>query len=255
MSVSDVIGPEWSSPYETLRKKWGTVPYDARTRTTSYELLKLSDPELLAAWDRAYNGTSTGPYYGIRGWYHDLYRAQLSGHKVLDLGCGMAVSSIHFAEHGARLVFADIVLENVSVVERLCNLKGISGEFYYIEDVSSFAKLPSDFDVILTLGSLINAPTTVIRQEVQALLPHVNHDGRWLHLAYPKTRWVRQGMVPFSRWGTMTDGPGTPWMEYHEWETLVDLFSPTTIELAFQCEWHNHDFNWFDFRIKSNPAV
>ena len=40
-------------------------------------------------------------------------------------------------------------------------------------------------------------------------------------------------------------------MEYHEWETLVYLFSPTPIELLFDCQWHNNDFNWFDFRV--NP--
>jgi hypothetical protein len=51
----------------------------------------------------------------------------------------------------------------------------------------------------------------------------------------------------------MTDGPGTPWMEYHDWEKLVYLFSPTPIEPTFECEWHNHDFNWFDFRVDGAP--
>src|SRR5260370_6488742 len=91
--AADIVGSEWAAPYQLLRRKWSTIPYDAQTRMESRDLLQLGDRELLEAWDRAYHGNSTGPHYGIRGWYHDLYRAELSGRKVLDLGCGMAVVS------------------------------------------------------------------------------------------------------------------------------------------------------------------
>ncbi len=246
----DAAGAAWTAaPYETLRKKWATVPCDLQTRLDSPDLVQLGDQELLSVWERAYHGTSTGLNFGIRGWYHRLYRDELAGRKVLDLGCGLAVSSIHFAEHGANLVFADIVEDNVRVVERLCRLKGISAEFLFIHDEGSFAKLPYDFDAVLAIGSLINAPKEVIRTEIQALLPHLRRGARWLHLAYPKTRWTREGTTPFSQWGEMTDGPGTPWMEYHDWEKLVYLFAPIRIELVFDCEWHNNDFNWFDFFV------
>jgi hypothetical protein len=66
------VGDEWSSPSEVLRKKWGTVPLDAETRIESGALLTMPDRDLLALWHRAYNGTSTGPFYGIRGSYHEL---------------------------------------------------------------------------------------------------------------------------------------------------------------------------------------
>jgi 2-polyprenyl-3-methyl-5-hydroxy-6-metoxy-1,4-benzoquinol methylase len=85
-------------------------------------------------------------------------RDQLRGLKILDVGCGLAISSLYFAEHGARLTFSDIALENVRVVERLCALKGVAADFRYIEDEGSFAALPSEFDVVLALGSLIDAP-------------------------------------------------------------------------------------------------
>jgi 2-polyprenyl-3-methyl-5-hydroxy-6-metoxy-1,4-benzoquinol methylase len=118
----DDVGDRWSLPYDVLRKKWRTVPLDAETRVESSELLALPDRDLLALWDRAYNGTSTGQFYGIRGWYHDRYRDELKGQKILDVGCGLAVSSVHFAEHGARVTFADIVEDNLRVVERICAL-------------------------------------------------------------------------------------------------------------------------------------
>jgi SAM-dependent methyltransferase len=248
-SRSDGVGAEWSAPYEVLRKKWGTVPFDAATRVESRELLTVSDQDLLAAWDRAYHGTSTGSFYGLRGWYHDLYRHKLKGLKVLDLGCGLAVSSIHFAEHGARLTFSDIVSDNVRVAERLCALKGVAAEFLYIDDERSFAALPDEFDVVLALGSLLNAPLRVIRDEIRAILPHLKDGGRWLHLAYPKARWEREGSMPFSEWGNYTDGSGTPWMEYHDREKIEFLFAPADIEIVFDCEWHSHDFNWFDLLV------
>lgn len=220
LDLSDSPGSEWIAPYDTLRKKWRTVPYEAESRISAADLLSLSDQELLAAWDRAYHGTSTGSYFGVRGWYHEIYRSWMTGKKVLDLGCGLAASSIHFAEHGARVIFADIVEENVRVVERLCRLKGITGEFLYVRDERSFAELPYDLDAVMAIGSLINAPKEVTRTEIQALLPHLKPGGRWLHLAYPKVRWEREGSPPFPQWGEMTDGPGTPWVEYHDWETI-----------------------------------
>jgi SAM-dependent methyltransferase len=248
------VSADWTSPYDMLRRRWHVVPVDAASRLSSSELLQLSDSELLAVWERAFHGTSTGPYYGVRGWYHDIYRDKLVGREVLDIGCGLAVSSIHFAEHGAHLTFADIVENNLRLVERLCELKGIEGRFLYIEDASSFAALPNDFEVVMAIGSLINAPHEIVRGEVQAILPHLRPRGRWLHFAYPRARWVRDGMPPFSEWGTYTDGPGTPWMEYHDKGILEYLFAPTQFDIVFECEWHNHDFNWFDCRLRESPC-
>src|SRR5260370_38126299 len=108
------VTAEWASPYEVLRRKWGTIPC-GQTRIESRDLLQLGDRELLAAWDRAYHRIATGPNFGLGGWYLDLYRAELSGRKVLDLCCGMGASSLHFAEHGARFVLADLLAGNVRV--------------------------------------------------------------------------------------------------------------------------------------------
>jgi SAM-dependent methyltransferase len=214
------VSAGWDRPYDTLRRQWHVVPVEATSRLSSKDLLQLSDAELLAVWDRAFHGTSTGSSYGIRGWYHDLYRDKLAGLEVLDLGCGLAVSSLHFAEHGASLTFSDIVEDNLRVVERLCALKGVRGRFLHIDDASSFADLADDFAVVMAIGSLINAPRDLIREEVQAILPHLRPDARWLYFAYPRARWIHDGSPPFSEWGKYTDGPDTPWMEYHERETL-----------------------------------
>jgi SAM-dependent methyltransferase len=241
---------DWNAPYDRLRQRWTIIPAGPATRLDAAALAELPDDQLLDTWQASLARASTGPGYGIRGWYHDLYRDQLRGLKVLDVGCGFAISSLHFAEHGARLTFTDIASENVRVVERLCALKSVAANFLYIEDEGSFAALPYDFDVVLALGSLINAPLYVIRDEIQAILPHLKNGGRWLHFAYPKARWERDGRVSFLEWGNFTDGPGTPWMEYHDLEKIEFLFTPSRVETLFDCEWHNHDFNWFDLLVR-----
>lgn len=239
----------WSAPYEVLRKRWHRVPAGGTVQISSGDMLCMTDAELSRTWQAAFDRASVGHGYNIRGWYHDLYRAQLAGKKCLDVGCGLALSTLHFAEHGAGFTFSDIVRDNVRLAKRLCAIKGIEAEFMFIEDARSFDSLPTDFDVVMALGSLINAPTAVIREEIQSILPHLKPGGRWLHFAYPKSRWQREGSLPFSEWGLKTDGEGTPWMEYHNREEVASLFAPYQIEITFDCEWHNNDFNWFDLTV------
>jgi hypothetical protein len=109
--------------------------------------------------------------------------------------------------------------------------------------------LACDYDFVTAIGSLINSPLDFTRSEIQAIVPHLRKYGRWLHFGYPKSRWIRDDKPPFSEWGHMTDGPGTPWMIYHDREAIDYLFSPYRFEIVFECEWHNGDFNWFDLRL------
>lgn len=237
----------WSDPIAVLRKKWGEVPAGDR-RQSSAQLLQRSDREILAEWDRARNNDVLGPGFGVRGWYHEAYRSLMPGKTVLDIGCGMALSTLCFAEMGARVTFVDIVPENVELVRRLCRAKGISAEFLTIDRFGDLDQLPI-FDIVTTIGSLINTPLAVTRMEVDALKTHLRQRGRWLHLAYPRTRWEQEGRIPFCRWGEVTDGSGTPWMEYHDRDKIFWLFEPSEIRILFECEWHNNEFNWFDIEL------
>ncbi len=239
----------WSQPFERLRRKWSEVPAGNDERITNERLLALSDSELKESWVRANAHDVNGEGFGIRGWFHRIYRPILNGKKVLDIGSGFAVSTMDFALQGARLTFSDISLGNLKVLERLSAVLGVRADFHYIENIASFASLPCDYDFVTAIGSLINAPAPVIRDEVQAILPHLRVGGRWLHFAYPKSRWQREGSLPFSQWGEKTDGPGTPWMEFHERETMDYFFAPARMRLLFECAWHDGDFNWFDYEL------
>ena len=238
--------PTLRKSFDILRKKWGEVPFDQYERRMSKDLLQLSDQELLEKWEFAYRGSSTGEAFSVRGWYQTLYRDGLRGKRILDVGCGLAPDSIHFAEHGALVTFLDIIESNVRFAERVCGLKRISNaSFCYMEDLTSLDSLPADFDVIYCCGSLINAPLEITRMEAQAILRHLPVNGRWIELAYPETRWEREGRLPATEWGERTDG-GAPWMEWHDLQKLEYLLAPATFEVVLALDFHNSDFNWFD---------
>src|SRR5262249_33080063 len=105
------IPPGWSDPIAILRKKWGEVPAGDR-RQFSTQLLQRTDREILAEWHRARDNDVLGAGFGVRGWYHEAYRSFMPGKSVLDVGCGMALSTLCFAEMGARVTFVDIIPEN-----------------------------------------------------------------------------------------------------------------------------------------------
>ena len=229
-----------------LRTKWGEVPGGELTRVRSEDLLKVSDSELLRIWDAALADSSTGKAYSVRGWYHTLYSDVFRGKKVLEIGSGLGFDGITFAQSGAEWTFVDIVATNLEVVKRLCRLKGISNaRFCLMEDLRSLADLPADYTAIFAQGSLINLPVEATRVEAHALLRHLPIGGRWIELAYPRRRWMRDGRMPFDKWGQKTDG-GAPWMEWHDLKKIREFLAPAQFDLVFTLDFHKYDFNWFD---------
>lgn len=245
---------EWASdPFGKLRRKWGEVPGGLLSRKKTSDLLTLSDRDLLGLWDAALAESSQGKDgYATRGWYHDLYKDVLRGKKVMDVGSGMGMDGITFAQHGAQMTFVDIVESNLKLLERLCKLKGVTNaRFHYMRDIDSLGELPTDYDVIWAQGSLINAPFDVTRREIQELVRHLKIGGRWVELAYPKERWVREGQLPFEKWGQRTDGPATPFVEWYDLEKLTAALSPAVFDTILYFNYYNDDFNWFDLIRRS----
>ena len=105
----------WQSPYETLREKWVEVPTTRAGRQNTNELANLSDQALLEIWEANRADITTGPQFHHRGWYHTLYKDFMRGKKVLDVGSGLAIDSITFAQNGAKLTFLDLAQSNLNV--------------------------------------------------------------------------------------------------------------------------------------------
>jgi len=58
----------------------------------------------------------------------------------------------------------------------------------------------TDYDVIMAMGSLHNAPMEVMKPGTRA--PETSEDRRTLlQLAYPKVRWTARS-PPFDKWGS-----------------------------------------------------
>lgn len=241
----------WSRPLKSLRAKWGTIPLHDR-RARSADLLELPDDELVEVW-RAQRDLDGAP--DIRGWYRLLYRDTVPGKRILDIGCGFATDSLTFAEQGAELTLVDIVEDNVRLVSRVARLLGVQVRTVYMESVETLAALPTDYDVVMAIGSLHNAPESAMRPEYQELARRLKPGGRWWQLAYPKVRWEREGSLPFDEWGPRVDGPGTPWEEWLDTPRLLDFLAPAQFELVFYSEWHNNDFNWFDLVLRDPDSL
>lgn len=216
-------------------------------RRSTHELAFLDDAALLAFW-RENRDAEGAP--DQRGWYRERYGDVIPGKHLLDIGCGLAMDSLTFAERGATVVCADLAASNVRLVERIAALLGVGDRVtaFHLQTPERVRELPFDFDMIFALGSLHHAPREVVGPEIQELGLHLKVGGTWCQLAYPKLRWERDGSPPFDQWGDVTDGQGTPWAEWYDGSKLLDLLAPTPFELILEHEWHDHDFNWFELR-------
>ncbi|MBN1397651.1 MAG: class I SAM-dependent methyltransferase [Bacteroidetes bacterium] len=234
-----------------LRNKWFEVPAGSG-RSSSKEILSFDDDHLLNWWLNTRKEACEGDEFSVRGWYHLLYKDVLRGKKVLDVGSGLGIDGITFAQNGAKMTFLDIVEENLAVIRRLCRLMDIkNAEFCYLNSIDTLASLPSDFDVVWCQGSMINASFELMREESKILLEHLPTGGRWIELAYPKERWEREGNLPFSEWGKKTDGELTPWVEWYNLDKLLARLDSAKFDVVFHLNFHDNDFNWFDLRRKS----
>ncbi len=238
------VSNEWSKPFDLLRRKWFEVPAGKR-RLKSTSLLALSDAELSHLWEEARAQVTTLDF-AERGWYFRLYRDLIPKCRLLDVGSGFGIDGITFAEMGAHVTFVDIIESNLEIIQRLCRYRGLTNvEAFYLRDLDSISNLPRNYDVIWCSGSQITMPFEVARREAQALLQHLAPGGRWIELAYPESRWMREGELPFERWGDVTDG-GAPWIEWYDLEKMCRKLAPSRFEVILNFEYHNSEFVWFD---------
>jgi len=238
-----MIPGEQQSFDSRLREKWREIPATREGRMFSSDLLKVGDDALLEYWELCRAETCTPE---VRGWYQDLYKEKLSGSAVADIGPGIGLDGIWFAQHGARVTFVDIVEDNLKLLRRLCDLKKIKADFYYVDDFFTY-RFATTFDCFLCIGSLINAPFEFTKRQVEALSRSLRVAGKVLMLGYPKERYDASGARDGAEFAATTDGPRTPWVEWYDDHKVQVLFGPT-----FRLEWsrnfgyHPTDFNWFE---------
>ena len=244
---------------ETLREKWKTIPFTADDRARSSDLIELDDTQLLLQWEKARKATvDEHSLNDLRGWYQLLYRDWCCGRKIVDIGCGLGIDGLYFAENGASVTFVDIVDTNIELVRRICRLKGIEKtcSFLVMHDAEDLMKLDRDYDAVMAFGSLMNAPIEVMKPEFEALAACLKPEsGRFIMHSYPKARWEREGSLPFDQWGAKTDGEGTPWAEWYDAGKLLDALKPARFELVYSCEYRRGDMNCIDLVRSKVPQL
>jgi hypothetical protein len=230
------------------REKWREAPRGSDTdgRVFSTDLLKLADAELLAAWE----AMARRRYAGEIGWLGPLYADSFRDKQVLELGSGLGFDGLRFAGHGASWTFADIVPDNLAVIRRVAELKGLQGRsrFHLIGDDLSFAGLPDGYDAIWVLGSIHHVPFAIAQREALDALGHLKPNGRWMELVYPRERWLREGSPPFDQWGKLTDGERTPWAEWHDLEKVRRRLFPAPLRTVLDFGFCADNYRWLDLR-------
>ncbi len=235
-----------------LRKKWREIPATRQARQFSTDLLDWTDEQLLAYWEKCRQETCIPE---IRGWYQQMYKDQLNGADIVEVGPGVGLDGIFFAQHGARVTFADIVEDNLKLLERICRLKNIQAEYYFIEDFFNY-QFKRQYDAFLCIGSLINAPFDFARRQVEEMMRYLKVQGKVLFLGYPKERFIKLGAKNGAQFGKMTDGDRTPWCEWYDDGKIKNLFGD-----HFRLNWSRNfglkpeDFNWFELTKLSSPGA
>lgn len=228
-----------------LRDKWKEIPATRMDRIESKDLLEMDDSALLSFWEICKNELNVPE---VRGWYQEQYKAEFSGKNIADVGPGIGLDGVFFAEHGANVTFVDIVQDNLDVIKRICNLKGIKASFYFIENFFEY-HFEQNFDVFMFIGSMHNAPFEFSQKQVAALMKHLRPNAKVVMLAYPKIRFDESGAKDFEEFGKMTDGARTPWCEWYEDDKIKQLYGDD-FELLFSKNFgkENKEFNWFELK-------
>jgi SAM-dependent methyltransferase len=232
----------------TLQDKWHEVPA-AAGRLLSGDLERLDGPGLLARWQTEYVASGQN-----RDWYRRLYAEPFRGKHLLDVGSGLGFDALFFAAAGVHVTCCDVAAGNLRIISRLAGELGHSIATVPIDGLESLASL-GQFDVIWCNGSMLHAPFDVAREESAALLSHLNSGGRWIELAYPRGRWIREGSLPFDRWGKRTDGERTPWAEWYDMEKLGQRLAPWQLRPILEMEFGYGAFIWLDAEVHpSKPS-
>jgi len=228
--------------------RWSTLPFGKDVgHVKSSEALEWTDQELSRKWNMA----------NLRGWanakwYLLHYADKFRGQDVLDIGPGIGLDGIYLAQHGARMVFADIAPDNLKLLERICELKKVRAAFIVLEGpyAPDFGIV---FDAIMSIGMIHHSPFEMMKSEMASFTYYLKPGGTMAGMVYPKERWEAHGRPSFEEFAIKTDWAGTPWAEWYDREKILRLFGDN-----FRLNWwqnFNHDkFAWFDLtKIKNGP--
>ena len=91
--------------------------------------------------------------------------AELSGGKLLDIGCNAGYNSIHAgAKYGVSSTGVDVAPRHIEISRFFSDLAGVDAEFH-IGSAETFSR-PNEFNVVLHFGTLYHLPNPVLSLQV-----------------------------------------------------------------------------------------
>jgi tRNA (mo5U34)-methyltransferase len=91
--------------------------------------------------------------------------AELSGRRMLDIGCNAGYNSINAAvKYGVSSTGVDVVPRHIEISRFFSELAGVDAEFH-IGNAETFSR-PQEFDVVLHFGTLYHLPNPVLSLQV-----------------------------------------------------------------------------------------
>jgi 2-polyprenyl-3-methyl-5-hydroxy-6-metoxy-1,4-benzoquinol methylase len=85
----------------------------------------------------------------------------ISGGRLLDIGCWAGFNSIHAAmKYGIRCTGIDVVPQRVEIARFLSEIAGVDAQFL-IASAETFSR-PEEFDIVLHFGTLYHLPNPVL---------------------------------------------------------------------------------------------
>ena len=235
-----------------LRDKWRELPATRLDRMFAEDLMLFDDKALLIYWEQCRKELCIPQ---VKGWYQSYYKEMFQGKHIADIGPGIGLDGIFYAQHGARVTFIDINKESLALLERICKLKGIDAEYYFIEDFENytFAKM---FDAFVCIGSLINAPFDFTKKQVAGLTKHLQPGGKVLFLGYPYERFLASGAKDGAEFAKITDGERTPWEEWYDAVKITQLFgSKFILNWGVNFGKDNIEFNFFELEKRNEDTL
>jgi 2-polyprenyl-3-methyl-5-hydroxy-6-metoxy-1,4-benzoquinol methylase len=104
---------------------------------------------------------SEQPLYKFRGVEAAIPFGDISGARLLDIGCNAGYNSVHAAvKYGACCTGIDIVPKHVEISRFFSEIAGINAQFF-IASAETFSR-PEEFDIVLHFGTLYHLPNPVL---------------------------------------------------------------------------------------------
>ena len=234
--------------FGALRTKWQRV--DQGIEVSYAELLRLDDSALLRRWNEL---VASDWRAATRGWYRVLYREFMSGKRVFKLGSGLGMDGIHFIKQGAEWTFADITVESLEMIRRVCAILHLTADFMVIDDeLANFNSLQPGYDVAWANWSLGQLPFDLARAECLALLPQLKPRSRWIEVYYPPERFAGKPR-PTLDWATSSYEQKRDWQEIYDIAKLRRRLAPAELEVILDWDYAgDNSVKWADFLVVHN---